>query len=357
MELGIRRVCLPDDRVEIMNVLNRNFGTCQERRFSWRHIANPAGRAWSWFMYDKATLATVAMATVFPRHMRFNGTLIRAGQVGEFAVDSKYRSLGPAVRLQRTTFEPVDAGEISFCYDCPPHDEGMSTFARIGMRPNCEVHRYALLLRSDEYLSRRLGDAAWTRPVVAAANLILRTRKSKGSRAPVEICEHVESFGDEFSKLDEAASVAGTIRASRHQRDLNWRYVEDPMASICLPNETAGRYRVFTARRAGELVAFLVFFIQSDGVACLVDIFGFDLVETGLALLEVAVQVCKREHVSSFHAFCSDGSDLKPVLVKMGFRRRERNARVVAYARQEDSALTQADAKTRWAFSQLEVML
>ena len=82
------------------------------------------------------------------------------GQVGGFAVDASYRSFGPAVLMQRTTFEPVDSGAVTFCYDSPPHDRGMSTFVRLGMRPNCEVTRYALALRSDEFLQKRLGKKA-----------------------------------------------------------------------------------------------------------------------------------------------------------------------------------------------------
>jgi hypothetical protein len=355
--LAIRQVSLPQDRPEMIDILSRNFGSVQERRFDWRHSLNPAGESWSWFMYDRSTRATVAMATLFPRHMRVRGKKTRGGQVGEFAVDSNYRSLGPAVQLQKATFEPVNMGELLFCYDCPPHDQGMSTFARIGMHANCEVHRYALPLRSDEYLSKRLGHGAWTKPVVRAANLILRTRGGNKSATDLEICEHMGPFDDEFSHLDEVASLPGTVRASRNATDLNWRYLEDPMASLFLPSGTPGKYRMLEARRAGELKAFLSFLIQPDGIAVLVDLFGLDLGETGLALIDVASQVCRREQVSSFHGFCSEDSELKPLLTKMGFHRRERNARIVAYAKQADRTFVEPGAQIRWTFSQVEVML
>ena len=341
----------------MIDILNRNFGSVQEHRFDWRHSLNPAGESWSWFLYDTSTLATVAMTTLFPRHMRVNGLKTRGGQVGEFAVDSSHRSLGPAVQLQRATFEPVNAGDLLFCYDCPPHDQGMSTFARIGMHANCEIHRYALPLRSDEYLTKRLGHGAWTKPVVTAANLILRTRGLKRPATDPEVSEHTGRFDDEFSHLDQITSIHGTVRASRDATDLNWRYLEDPMASLCLPNGTAGKYRTLVARRAGELKAFLTFYIQSDGIAVLVDLFGLDLPEVGLALIDAATQVCRRELVSCFHGFCSDDSQLKPLLTRMGFSRRERNARVVAYAKHADATFVQPRAPIRWTFSQVEVML
>src|SRR5271165_1912224 len=99
------------------------------------------------------------MASLFPRKMYVDGKPMVAGQVMHFVVDASHRSLGPAVLLQRATFDPVNSGALDFCYDCPPHDQGMSTFVRLGMRSNCEVIRYALLLRSDEYLAKRIGTA------------------------------------------------------------------------------------------------------------------------------------------------------------------------------------------------------
>lgn len=357
MKIGIRRACLKNDRQEMIEILKRNFGPIQEPRFDWRHSENPAGESWSWFMYDGHQDATVAMATVFPRHMRVNGKRVRAGQVGEFAVDSGYRSLGPAVLLQRTTFEPVVSGDLTFCYDCPPHDEGMSTFVRLGMRPSCEVIRYALPLRSDEYFAKRIGDSAWTRPLVAGTNLLLRARRKKGNGFGLEVSRHEGPFGDEFTRLDEAASVSDTVRSSRHATDLNWRYVHDPLASLCLPNGATGRYQVLVARRAGVLCAFSVFFIQSDGIASLVDLFGLELPEAGLTLLQAAVDICRAEGVSSFHGFCSSQCELKDLFETLGFRPRERNSRVVAYTGTGPAALNGAGSKMRWAFSQVEVML
>jgi len=357
MKFGIRRVCLTNDRQEMIEILKRNFGPIQEPRFDWRHTDNPAGESWSWFMYDGSAHTTVAMATVFPRHMRLNGKRVRAGQVGEFAVDSGYRSLGPAVLLQRTTFEPVNSGELAFCYDCPPHDEGMSTFARLGMGPSCEVIRYALPLRSDEYLAKRIGDGAWTKPLVAGTNLLLRARRRKARASGLEVSRHEGPFGDEFTRLDEVASVSYTVRSSRCATDLNWRYVQDPMASLCLPNGATGKYQVLVARRGGELCAFIVFFIQSDGIASLVDLFGLELPQVGLTLLEAAVDICRAGGASSFHGFCSSDCELKPLFETLGFRPRERNSRVVAYTGSGPTALNGSGSKMRWAFSQVEVML
>jgi hypothetical protein len=357
MSLAVRRVSLTDDREEILEVLKRNFGSIQEQRFDWRHRNNPAGECWSWFVQDRGTKSTVAMVTVFPRHMRLGSKRIVCGQVGEFAVNPTHRSLGPAVLVQRTTFQPVDSGALAFCYDCVPHDRGMSTFVRLGMRPNCEVIRYALPLRSDEYWQKRLGSGGWTRPLIGMTNLLLRFQSRPSALSGLEICKWDKSFDDEFSYLDEVVTGPSLVRASRSAVDLNWRYREDPLAASSMPSGNKGRYQVFVARRGGELLAFVVFFIQTDGIASLVDLFGRQLSVVGKPLLKTVIEVCRRENVSSVNGFCSHDSELRTLFTNAGFRPRETNARVVAYARPGDQAGKLLSSGAQWAFSQVEVML
>jgi len=358
MSLAIRSVSLEKDREEMIALLTRNFGPIQEERFAWRHIENPAGVCWSWFAFDSngsSRKTPVAIVTVFPRNMRVGSKRVRGGQVGEFAVDATHRSLGPAVQLQRLTFTPVDSGDLAFCYDCTPHDRGMSTFMRLGMRPNCEVYRYALPLRCEPYVAKKLGSGLWTRPLVAFGNFVLRARNARSRAAGLEVQEFKGRFGEEFDHLDGAVPSTEVIRASRAAQDLNWRYRRDPMSEYKSGGGASGTYRTLVARRRGELMAFAVFFVQSDGITSLIDVFGRDLPIAGPALLEAVIDLSRKRKVSSVHGCCSEQSELKPILLGAGFRQRERNARVVAYAGK--NGLRPLDAGLRWSFTQVEVML
>ena len=341
MTLGIRRVSLTDDRAEILDILNRNFGAGQERRFDWLYIDNPAGEAWAWLAWDHDK--TVGTAAVFPRRMLVDGKLVLCGQVGGFAVDASHRSLGPAVLLQRATFGPVDSGALTFCYDCPPNDRGMATFDRLGMRPNCEIARYALPLRSDAFLEKRLGKSIWVKPVVATANLLLDIRTRSRISQGLEIDALPGGFGDEFSELDRRVSSSGTIRASRSADLLNWRFRKNATADP----------QVFVARRAGELLGFVAFW-SSGEAAYVIDLFGVELDTVGVALLETAVEACKREEVCSLNGFCSEDSWLKALFESSGFRSRERGAKVVAYEKSTVHFPKVLHHGLRWTFGHLE---
>jgi len=89
--------------------------------------------------------------------MWINGSMQLCGQVGDFAINVTHRSLGPALLLQRTTFTPVDQEQLTLCYDCPPHERGLSTFRRLKMSANCQMHRYARASPGDRLIEKRLA--------------------------------------------------------------------------------------------------------------------------------------------------------------------------------------------------------
>jgi hypothetical protein len=341
MSLVVRKVSPVNDRAEMLDLWNRNFGPGQDARFDWRHVGNPVGEAWTWLVYENKQ--AIATASVFPRRMLVRGKPVLCGQVGGFAVEASHRSLGPAVLLQRTTFEPADRGDVAFVYDCPPHDRGMSTFTRLGMHPNCEMTRYALPLRSNEFIKRKLGTGVWTKPVVSGTNLLLRLRLVKRSVSGLEVAEFFGKFGDEFSYLDRMVSSSETIRGSRSSEILNWRYLDDP----------ASQARILTLRRGGELIGFLAFLLSEDQ-AYIIDLFALDFPESGAVLLDAAVDICRKKNLAGLHGFCSDSTELQDLLLKAGFRPRERDERVVAYEKPGNGS-SLLNHGLRWAFSRVEV--
>jgi hypothetical protein len=266
------------------------------------------------------------------------------GQVGDFAVSASHRSLGPALLLQRATFDPVDHGDLAFCYDCPPHQAGMSTFRRLGIRPNCKVNRYALPLRVDGRLRKRLGAASIV-PAVAG-NLLLRLHRLsalKPTAKRLEVSDHKAAFGEEFSILDTAVKGANTIRGRRSAAHLNWRYREDPLQ----------QYEVLTARCKGELIAFVVFRATSE-VVTIVDLFGVELQEAAFSLLAAIVKRFEGSH-QTVEAFLSEGSDLVAHFLNLRFQLRSEAAQVVAYAKPRSEMSGFLERSPIWAFSQAEV--
>jgi len=345
MTISVRPVHHETDNQEFLRILRSNLPTLpHERRFDWLYRANPDGPAWSWFAFQDTPDRIVGVASVFRRMMWVGKELQMCGQVGDFGISAGYRSLGPALLLQRTTFGPVDQGKLAFCYDCPPHQAGMSTFRRLGMQPSCRVDRYALPLRVDGQARKRLGSASVL--PAAVGNLLLRLHRFSTLRPRangLEVSDRTGAFGKEFSQLDAAVKIANVIRGQRSAAHLNWRYREDPLQ----------QYQVLTARRNGELIAFAVLFTTSE-VVTVVDLFGMDLQETAVLLLTAIIERFQRSH-QTVDAYLSEGSELICHFLRMRFRLRSEAAQIVVYAKPRSEVSGFLHGSPNWAFTQAEI--
>lgn len=255
MKLFVRPADLDTERPQLIEVLQRNLPDFDHAaRFEWLYRQNPAGAGRAWFACSVDPDRVIGAASLLPKLFWVRGQLVLGAQVGDFAVDSAHRSLGPALLLQKATMSPVDQGDFAFCYDCPPHDRGMATFVRLGLAPVCRMARFARLLRADEAVRKRVpGGPIVHAPVSLVANILLSLFTRARSVRGLDIEKLDEDFGEEFSALDASVAAAdsdrGFARARLHSNDLNWRFRRHP----------SWEYDVLTVRRTGELVGFVVY--------------------------------------------------------------------------------------------------
>ena len=185
MTISVRSVDLETERTELLSILGRNLPEIPHaRRFEWLYRNHPAGASWAWFAYDAQNRRPVGAASVFPRAMWAGDKVQICGQVGDFAIDREYRSLGPALALQRATFVPVQQGTLGWTYDCPPHERGMSTFRRLGMSPNTRMQRYVRLLRTSRQVGKVLGNNRLAETVARLGDRLLPSIGRRECRVP-----------------------------------------------------------------------------------------------------------------------------------------------------------------------------
>ena len=324
MALLVRPVDLDRERCALLQILTRNLPELDHaRRFHWRYLQNPAGHAYAWFLCDGADDRIVGAAAVIPRYAWLGGTPVKCGQVGDFAVDAAYRSLGPAIRLQRATFAPVENGDLAFCYDCPPHQRGMATFHRLGLPPACRADRFSKPLRVDSHLRRRMrAPGAFHALASLAVNTALWIRDlSLPTSRDISVAAHTGPFEDEFSNMDRRISEGAiTIRNRRYAEDLEWRFRGDPLMSC----------EVIAARRSGELIGFAAFTRESERAHVL------DLSATSgsvaRALLAAITRRARAAGLEAVDALAVEASSTPSFFRRAGFIAREPAAHVVPYA-------------------------
>lgn len=347
MTIRVRPADLSADRPIILEVLSRNLPAFDHHaRFSWLYEKNPCGMGWAWVACDTSLDKVVGIASVFPRAVRFGKETLLCGQVGDFAVDQAYRTLGPALMLQRATFGPVNERQMAFCYDCPPHEQGMATFHRLGMKAQCQMVRYARLLRCDQQIEKIVGARLARLGVTSLLNAVLAIGRRMGPRASgVEFGVYAGPFCDEFTALDLQDVDEQMIRGRRTAEDLNWRYVDDPLRS----------YRTVTARRSGELIAYAVAcVIGSDGY--LVDLRHGGCTKLTVDLLHVLEEVVASDSAQTFQCLVSDTHRLHHTGGMAGWWYRSKAPRVVAYAAIGTDVSRQLESQLYWDFMHGDVL-
>jgi hypothetical protein len=324
MSLFVRPVDLDRDREDLLQILKRNLPDLDHaRRYRWRYLENPAGRAYAWFLCDGSEDRPVGAAALIPRYTWIGDKLVPSGQVGDFAVDAPYRSLGPALLLQKATFAPVDSGELAFCYDCPPHERGMATFRRLGLRAACPVERFSKPIRVDRLVKARAPAIAPLQAAISLAlNGALRVRDWRpGSTGVLSLSVHAGPFGNEFTEMDEVlAAGSDLVRNRRSAQDLEWRLRQDPDMSC----------EVLTARTAGKLVGYAAH-CRDRGRAHLID-YSATSPMAARELLRAVTRGAREERLEAVDSLAVPDSPTPWSLPRAGFIKRETAARIVPYA-------------------------
>jgi len=277
-------------------------------RFDWLYRRNPAGDALAWLLCSEQ--GVVGACAAFPRRLFAGGGIVRAYVLGDFCVKPAYRTLGPAIELQRACLAEMRAeGTAWFDFPSTPM---LAVYARLGIRPAEPVTRFAKLLRAERKIIGIVKSANVAKSLSSVANPLLAFRdQRRNATKSCTIDFHRGACGEEFTSLAEAASMRYGICTWRSAEYLNWRYVAHPLQ----------RHMILTARRGGRLLGYAVFTNRNQD-ATLVDWFGAEDSALTALLLELTAHL-RRQGVATLSAVSQPSFPHAGLLRDLGFRPRE----------------------------------
>ncbi len=288
-----------------------------EDRFEWLYCAGPHGSARAWVLCESGEHEIFGVAAAFPRRISFNGNRRLVWVLGDFCLDERYRSLGPALQLQRACLNGVCVSAGDVCYDFPS-ERMMAIYNRLSISRAGELVRWAKPLRANRRIEGIVRFTPLAKAIGAPVGFALEHIGWKGQANDIRFELFTGRCGEEFSALNRQVCSQPGIFTDRSAEYLNWRY-------LCHP---ADKYEILTARRTDTLVGYAVFASES-GQARIVDLCSLNEPPLVAALLDAVSKQVKPRGVETLSLNAGNAHPWTSVLERAGFRRRE-SAPVVA---------------------------
>ena len=301
------------DRELLIDAFTRYLNPLYDaRKFDWLYHENPHGEARAWIATDPGHNTIVGVAAAFPRRMYIDGHEECGWVLGDFCIHEQYRSLGPALQLQRACLDAVDTALLPFCFDFPSA-RMVAVYKRLRIDAREDMLRLAKPLRVDRKVTEVVHNHALAYSLSAVGNLMLALRDSSPTHtSAVTMSLHHDKCGEEFSELDREMSGQHRVAIQRSADYLNWRYLANPLYTC----------EILTARHHGALIAYAIF-EQTDEDATLVDLFGIENPTVIRSLVEEMVVILRKRGVITLSAPILASHPWVALLQQMGFKTRE----------------------------------
>jgi hypothetical protein len=293
-----------------------------ERRFDWLYTGSPHGRARAWLARNDERNEVIGVGAAFPRRVYVGDREAMAWVLGDFCLDFQYRSLGPALQLQRACLSVTESENAAFCYDFP-NASMVAVYERMKITPTNKLLRLARPLRVDRMVRAAIPVPGVRNVVSAMGNTFLKLTQSRiGRDDSLVIASHDGRCGDEFSVLAKDLRGRFGVCAERSAEFLNWRYLDNPL----------DQYEVLTVRHDSRLQAYAVF-TRSGEDGFLVDLFGVDDPVVIKGLVGGLAGLLEKQGVMTLSALIVQCHPWISWLTDVGFRVREVAPLVVVSSR------------------------
>ena len=323
---------LSDREIIVQTLLRYLTDQSDERRFEWLYTASPQGQARAWLAIDGESDIVIGVAAAFPRCFYSGNDEMLGWVLGDFCLDPQYRSLGPALQLQRACLSVTEINAGAFCYDFPSGSM-VAVYKRLGFSVTGKMLRLAKLLRVDRKVKEMIANSAAQRVVRSVGNTFLKMSLPKGTDETLQMAIHNGPCGEEFTALMHEQRGKQEICLQRSAEYLNWRYVNNPLTS----------YEIITARLHGKLKGYTVW-TQAEEDATVVDLFGENNPAIVKALLAEIVVRLRNSGVMTVSLWLNESHPWLSLFSEMGFRLRDSVPLMIipskAFARKIDPQLT-----------------
>ena len=313
MAIKVYDADLHSERETIINALTRFLSmSSDDKRFEWLYVTNPHGQTRAWLAVDEVNNTVIGTAAAFPRQFYLGTSEVLGWILGDFCLDTQYRSLGPALQLQRACLGVLATSQAGFCCDFPSASM-VAVYERLGFSMTGKMLRLAKPLRVDRKVKEVIKNSAAQRIATSIGNTFLKMASPKGTAdETLEISNQKGPCDEEFTALMHEQRGRLGICLQRSAEYLNWRYVDNPLVP----------YEVITARKHGSLKGYAVW-TEAGEDASIVDLFGDDQCGMMGRLVAEIAALARNRGVMTLSVSINESHPWRSLFCELGFRLRD----------------------------------
>jgi hypothetical protein len=319
MAVQLREANLIRDEAALVGMTQTYLGATDDQRFRWLYRDGPCGPARVWLAFNGSSQNPIGMAALFPRQGFIEGEQVLGCVLGDFCVSEHYRSLGPAIQLQRACLSMIKSGEFAFSYDFPSASM-LGVYRYMGIEPIDTSVRMVKLLTAGAQIRQRVAVPMLANALAKVADFGLAL-KDRAFRREDGMEYRLDDQPCSFEYLQLAQQIGSSLGncVFRSPDYLNWRYRRHPWR----------KYEFLTCHRGGELQAYSIFTFE-DGRAHVVDLFGSGEEEVLTGLLKRLVCLVRNRGKAAITISLVVSDPRVNILRKLGFNCRE-SAPVISF--------------------------
>jgi hypothetical protein len=248
------------DRAEVEGVWDRGFAVCPQRFINYLSSPYEEGSIWVYRPDGESIHGAIGLHA---QRLSLGGRIHNVGQIGNLAVDTRFRSVGPAVRLQRALLASLAESDRTLIFGIT--SKAVHVLRRAGCKPVGTAQRWVKILKSENQLKKRVRPALLAKAAAPAVDLGMRlVSRETFSRLPADVSVGiVRSFDERFDRLWERVAARFPIATQRTSEYLTWRFHSE---------EDSPYQTLWVADSKGELAGYVVFELRGDAVVEVADL-------------------------------------------------------------------------------------
>lgn len=331
MGFFIEEANLNNDTDTIIGLWKRNLSAHSSTAYSetikkldWYYKNNPYGYGKIWLLKtDDDNGTVVGTEGMGLRKIKVHNKYLEVGLTADLAVDTKYRTLGPALKLMKKVYEESNNG-VGLIYGLPNNRAVVPT-ERVGFRLLGRMGRSIKILRHSKYIQKYIK-WPFVSKILSFPVGFMMTMFSKETYCILPndyVGVDISEFDAKFDVLWEEMSQNHKILSERTSKFLNWRYCECPTFD----------YKIYALINQTDqyLAGYIVYCQNTDNMIQIID-FSFKDGERAFDLLMSSfIKHMKKTNASSIALDFFGSSTVKTKMKKFGFiPRKEKRAIMVA---------------------------